>query len=387
MPTPPRPLPWPAVVTRRLTRHHLHRPAPLGQAVAVVGAVGGLQAQVLSAAAWSLGARVAGLTQAAVRAALWERRTLVKTYGPRGTLALLPAAELPLWMAALQAWHHRRAAHWYADAGLSPAQGEDLLAAIAAALDGQCLTRPALAQVVAARLGPWAAERLRSTWGELLPPAAFTGRLCFGPSQGSQVTFVRADQWRGGNWEVIDPEAALREVARRFLSAYGPATAHDFGHWFWLKPDEAQAVFTALGDELVTVEFEGRPAYLLAADAARRWTVTPSPLRLLPQYDVYVFAAGPRERVVPPAVKPPIFALGRGRYEGATGLPVLLVEGIVAGVWQSEEKSGRSVVRVQAFAKLSADQRAALAAEVGRLSAFWEQPATLRLGPLTRPPG
>ncbi len=378
---PPRTLTWPAVVTRRLTRQHLRRPAPRGQAVEVVRAVAGLQAQVLSAAEWSLGVRVNGLTQAAVRAELWERRTLVKTYGPRGTLALLPADELPLWMAAMQARHQRRAPHWYADAGLTAAQAEDLLAAFEAALDGQCLPRAALAEAVAARVGAWAKDRLHSTWGELLPPAAYTGRLCFGPSQGSAITFVRADQWLGG-WPAVEPEAALREVARRYLAAYGPATARDFAHWFWLKPEEAQAVFTALGDELVTVDFEGAPAAVLAADTARRWTTAPSPVRLLPRYDVYVFAAGPRERVVPPAVKPAIFSYGKGRYEGATGVAVLLVAGIVGGMWQREEKGGRSLVRVQPFAPLTAEQRAELEAEVARLGAFWEQPVTLRLGPL-----
>lgn len=380
MPT-PRTVTWDAVVTRRLTRHHLRAPAPRSQAVEVVRAVGGLQAQVLSGAEWSLGARVAGLTQAEVRAALWEQRTLVKTYGPRDTLALLPADELPLWMAAMQAWHRRRAAHWYAEAGLSPAQADDLLAAFEAALDGQCLTRPALAEAVARRAGAWAKDQLQSTWGVLLPPAAYTGRLCFGPPQGSAVTFVRADQWLGG-WAAVDPEAALLAVARRYLAAYGPATARDFAHWFWLKPDEAQAVFAALGAELVEVTFEGRPAHALAADAARRWTTAPSPLRLLPRYDVYVFAAGPRARVVPPEVKPHIFSYGSGRYEGATGVAVLLVDGSVGGMWQRVEKAGRSVVRVQAFAPLSAGQRAELEAEVARLSAFWEQPAALRLGPL-----
>ena len=39
---------------------------------------------------------------------LWEKRSLVKTYGRRGTLHLLPAAELPLWMAAMQARTTRR---------------------------------------------------------------------------------------------------------------------------------------------------------------------------------------------------------------------------------------------------------------------------------------
>ena len=376
--TTPRAITWEAGTARRLTQQFLRRPAPRGQLVEVVRAVAGLQGQVLSATAWILGARVRGLTQRAVYAALWEQRTLVKTYGPRGTLAVLPADELPLWMAAQVAWSRRRASHWYAEAGLTPAQADDLLAAFEAALDGQCLTRAALAEAVAARAGAWANDKLRSTWGELLPPAAFTGRLCFGPPQGSQVTFVRADQWLGG-WQALDPETALRALALRFVAAYGPVTPADFAHWLWLKPEEGQAVFAALGAELAEVVWEGKPAYVPAAERSRRWAAAPAPARLVPQYDGYVFAAGPRERVVPRAMYDLLRRRGRPHYEGATGLPVLLIDGVAAGVWQREEKAGRSTVQVQPVSALTADQRAEVAAEAERLSAFWEQPVTLKV--------
>ena len=47
-----------------------------------------------------LGLRAAAITRQDVRAALWEQRTLVKTVALRGALHLLPAEEVPLWMAA-----------------------------------------------------------------------------------------------------------------------------------------------------------------------------------------------------------------------------------------------------------------------------------------------
>ncbi len=68
-------------------------------AVATVG----VHAQVLSAAEISAALRVDGATRADVRRALWQDRTLVKTFGPRGTVHLLPAADLASWMAALAA--------------------------------------------------------------------------------------------------------------------------------------------------------------------------------------------------------------------------------------------------------------------------------------------
>jgi hypothetical protein len=141
-------------------------------------------------------------------------------------------------MAAMQAYVMLHEPHWYAVAGLESSQADALLEAIGEALDNRCLTRQELADEVAQRVGAWAQERLLSSWGEFLAPAAFVGRLCFGPSKGNQVTFVRADQWTS-HWQECDPREALAEICRRYFAAYGPATHQDFAHWFGLKPGEA----------------------------------------------------------------------------------------------------------------------------------------------------
>jgi hypothetical protein len=124
--------------------------------VDVASAVCGIQAQVITAAELAIAARVEGMSQQDVRDEIWERRRLVKTYGPRGTLHLLPSRELPLWMAAMRARESLSEPKWYEAAGLEPEQAEALLAGIAEALDGRCLTREELAVEVARRAGPWA---------------------------------------------------------------------------------------------------------------------------------------------------------------------------------------------------------------------------------------
>ena len=64
----------------------------------------------------------------------------------------------------------------------------------------------------------------------MLKPAARSGRLCFGPNRGQSVTFVRPEAWLK-SWRAVDPDAGLAEVARRYLRAYGPATAADLTAW------------------------------------------------------------------------------------------------------------------------------------------------------------
>ena len=200
--------------------------APRAKLVDVVRDVCGIQAQVMGAAELSISARVDGVTQEDVRAELWEKRSLAKTWTIRGTLHLHPADELPLW------------------AALTRATGEledaDVLDAIADGLDGQCLLREELADAVARQAGEWTREKINSGWGYLIGSAAAVGKLCHGPPRGAKVTFVRTDQWIG--WRDIDPQQALAEACRRFLATYGPAGPRELAGWLGIKPAEVPAL-------------------------------------------------------------------------------------------------------------------------------------------------
>ena len=88
---------WDAIRAGRVVRSHLAERAPAERLVDVVRDLCGIHAQVMGSAELQLAARVEGITQADVRAALWERRELAKTWTLRGTLHLHPADELSLW--------------------------------------------------------------------------------------------------------------------------------------------------------------------------------------------------------------------------------------------------------------------------------------------------
>ena len=99
----PASLTWSGVTARRMARHALAEPAAHLSPAGMAGLLCGVHAQVFSAAELSIGRRIAGATRADVRRALGPERTLVKTFGPRGTVHLLPAADLPVWTGALSA--------------------------------------------------------------------------------------------------------------------------------------------------------------------------------------------------------------------------------------------------------------------------------------------
>jgi hypothetical protein len=97
-------VPWSTANVRRLHRYALLTPAPSSTDPAEIAAViRGAHAQVLSAAELSIALRIHGANRSTVQHALWDDHSLIKTHGPRGTVHLLAADDLPVWLAALSA--------------------------------------------------------------------------------------------------------------------------------------------------------------------------------------------------------------------------------------------------------------------------------------------
>ncbi|HST13991.1 MAG TPA: winged helix DNA-binding domain-containing protein [Gaiellaceae bacterium] len=354
------PVTWAEVIARRLERSSL---APrTGELVDAVAGVGGVQAQLQSSAELQLASRVDGIAQADVRAALWERRELVKAWTLRGTLHLHPAAELPLWHAARRAVavDDRSLPVWRdPDGNVHPALGAEQVAEVRTAvrdvLDGRCLLREEIVEEVVARVGPKPRARLSSGF------AFFLGDLCQGPPRGAKVTFARPDQWVDG-WHEPHPAQALREAARRFLQAYGPARPKDFLEWF----GGSRAPFDEI--EVDEVDVEGRAAFVLAGDT--EFSQPSDSVRLLPEYDAYVMGFRERAQLIPPEVRAQVAEHGRGRYEGPAGVRFVLVDGVTAGTWNRAKRGKRFDVHLRLIRRLTKPQRDELQAEVARIGAF-----------------
>jgi hypothetical protein len=364
-------LTWAQVLAWRVGRQGLARRVPASKLLGVTARICGLHAQVFSSAELTLWARTNKLQPDAVGRALWEDRTLVKTWAMRGTLHLLPAADLPLYVAAQQTQkprHHTGA--WQRYYGVAKDEAEAMLAAIPEALSGEPLTREELADEVSRLTGHGhLAEKLRRGFGELLKPSAFRGDLCFAPNDGPRVRFTRPDRWLPA-WPTappFEPDAAMAQILRRYLAVYGPASRQDFIRWFGLtSPTPATTAIDLLGDELVPVEIDGQRAWHLASELKAIQSAKPAAVvNLLPAFDHYTVAA-PRdtEAVLPKAFKARVY-----RPQGWLS-PVMLVDGRMAGTWSHEQAGKRLRVEVAPFAPLEQAVRAGVEAEVERLAGY-----------------
>jgi hypothetical protein len=366
-----------------MARHALTEPATdLGPAD-IAGVLCGAHAQVLSAAEFSIGRRIAGATRADIQRALWEDRTLVKTFGPRGTVHLLPATDLPMWTGALQALPSSVPMHPQ-PVRFTPEQAEEVIAAIGDALADAELTVDELTAAIVERTGPWAGEPTMEAfggkwprWRQLTSTAAHRGMLCFGPNRGPKVTYTNPHRWLPG-FRPDDGEAALRTLLTRYLYAYGPATPQHVARWLGIPPRRAVELFDQPAEGLEQVELDGAPGWTLAGDTG----TPPQPhrgIRLLGYFDAFVVAGQPRERLYPAAA-----ATRALTPSGQAGnYPVLLVDGVVGGVWHQRRSGRQLAITVEPLGELTVTQRRQLGDEVELVGAVMQAKATLTVGTVT----
>ncbi len=362
-------LTWEAVLAWRTERQAIAERAPAERWMEVVRRICGLHAQVQSSAELTLWARTDRLDPSTVGEALWRERSLVRTWAMRGTLHLLPADELGLWVGAQGALKPRyETASWRKAFGMSSEEAVAVLDAIRDALDGPPLTRDELGDAVAQRLGSdRLGDAVRGSFGTMPKLAAFRGDVCSAPPAGQKVRFARPDRWLGA-WEAVTPpRAALAAVARRHLAVYGPATREEFARWFGMRSAaEAGRALKALGDEVAAVAVGGAQAgWMLAGDVAAAAAARPrGTVALLPAFDQYVVAA-PRGAS---AVLAGEHADRVYRRQGWLS-PVLLVDGRIEGVWRHELRHGLLSVRVEPFGDPGDEVRAGAEAQAARLAA------------------
>ncbi|HJV15651.1 MAG TPA: winged helix DNA-binding domain-containing protein [Propionibacteriaceae bacterium] len=373
---------WPVANARRLQRHALLPPAPSGTDPAQIAAViCGAHAQVLSAAELSIALRIQGATRATVRRALWDEHKLIKTYGPRGTVHLLAADDLPSWTAALSAIP----AHspFPDEIRPTPEQAEELVAAIGDALHDAELTIDELDRAVVERVGAWAGERVMPAFQELWPRwrqvvgmAGHRGVLCFGPNRGRRVTYTNPRRWLP-DFKPAPEDEAIANLIMAYLYAYGPATPQQFAQWIGAPLAWGIEQFERRKRRLTEVILDGAPTLVVEAD-----TDMPAPeqvagsVLLLPYFDAYVVGSHPRDPLFPGK------ATQRARAPSgqAGNYPVLIIDGVVAGVWH-QRRSGKWIeVTVEPLTSLTERHRGAVEAQVLRIGKILESESRLTIG-------
>ena len=342
------------LTARRLNRTLLHRQHLLERVdlpvVDLCRHLVGLQAQENLPPFLSLAARLDPFDPVDVTRGL-EDRSLVRVLTMRGTVHLLPAED-----AALRLWTqpvHEREIRSSQNIGDAREVDRD---AFRAALDDVLAAGPlpqkAIGAALAERFPAYPATQLGQLSRSVAPLVQLPPRGTWKGTGG--VVYDHADRWTGADLMMPDVE----DVVRRYLRAFGPATAADMTAW---------SAITRLGpvlqamDDLVRHEDDAGRVLFDVADGVLADEDAPSPLRLLGTYDNVWLSHARRDRVTAPGT--------RDAWMGSNGglASTVFADGWLVGLWRAVDSR---VEMLETLRPLTRGERSELDDEIGRVEAL-----------------
>ncbi|TYB52193.1 winged helix DNA-binding domain-containing protein [Nonomuraea sp. PA05] len=336
----------PLISRRALNRATLERQHLLRRTdrtvIEVVEQLGGLQAQTPHTWYTGLWSRIAGFDPAAAGELLLSRE-LVRIALQRSTIHLVSARDCLAMRPLLQPVTERGTRTTFGKR-LAGVDLDELAAAGRALLEEHPMTF--------ADLGRALAER----WPDTDPHALGQGVRCFVPlvqvpprgvwGRSGPVAHTSAESWIG--YEV--PPMTPAELVRRYLAAFGPASAQDAQTWSGLT--RLGEVFESMG--LLRFRDEnGRILYDLP-DAPRPGEDVPAPVRLMYDFDNLFLSYADRSRAISDTG-----AAALQGFMGTNVVPrVILVDGFTAGDWTVTRAKGVSTLNLHQWEPIKAMEEA-----------------------------
>ncbi|MET9312781.1 winged helix DNA-binding domain-containing protein [Kribbella sp. NPDC003505] len=299
------------LLAARMQANCLARPvneAGPGGVADVVRRTGGLQAQTWRGATYAVRARSTSTTLADVVHAQVTERSVLRGWFMRGTIQLVATEDAGPLLGLLGQKLIKDTERRYGELGLP----EHVRAEAADVLEEWLLARgpsnrAELADVLL-RAGLIAEPKGQAVYA-LIRYTGLLGRLCYGPGE----TWVAVRDWLGKPL-VLDGDA--EDLARRYLTAYGPATARDFATWSGLPVPLARRAVEAVA----TTSFEVGTTQLKGLDDLPGC----QDVRLLGEFDAYLLGYQDRHVDLPKSIFP-----GGGMLR-----PAVLKAGRPIGTWE-----------------------------------------------------
>ena len=370
------------IIFQRLLRQGITGPG-FSDAGAVVGWMGCMQAQDYAQAKWAIGLRAAGVTEAQIEKEIDAGRIL-RTHILRPTWHWVLPADIG-WMLTLTGPRVRAFAQpMVRKLGI----GKDelvrskkiLVKALSAGgaareagaggelAGGGALTRVELAELF--RRGKINTDDIRMNY--LMMDAELEGLICNGPRRGKQFTYALLEERVQGAAR-FEGDAAIGELARRYILSRGPATVQDFAWWSGFSLAMAGRGIELVRGLLEKVVVGGRDYWFCGEQDGQAGAITgrghagvksrgrASGVLLLPAFDEYTVGYADRSDVLAEEYK-------KLSFHGLR--PAIVINGKIVGLWRRVLGKGKVVVEVSLFEKVSSANRALIGKEAKRFGSF-----------------
>jgi hypothetical protein len=269
-----------------------------------------------------------------------ERRTVIQATLMRATIHLVSRRDYWPFMAAIREPQRE----WWLRVQRPPrtaAEAEKIARTLRERLREGPLHQKEIAKVTGRAWGPWL-DLVR------VPP-------CGTWEQRRANVFGLAEDWVGPE----EPGGALEHLVKRYLAAFGPATAKNVTSFTGVPPAYLKPVLERL--QLRRFRDESGEELLDVPRAPLPDPETPAPVRFLPTFDATLLAHARRTGILDEEYRKVIF-----KTTAPQSFPTFLVDGRVAGTWKFVEDR----IVLEPFERIPRATRRELDEEGERLAAF-----------------
>jgi hypothetical protein len=170
-----------------------------------------------------------------------------------------------------------------------------------------------------------------------VPPRGVWGRS-------GQASWSMAEAWLGLEPVETPP---IEEAVLRYLAAFGPASVADFRAWSYLRVPPS--VLETLRPTLLSFRDERGRELFDVPDGPLPDPEMPAPPRFVPDFDNILVAYDDRSRIIPPEHSRWVLS--------HLGASMLLVDGVIRGIWKIVRHVGSARLSVSLFDPISAADR------------------------------
>jgi hypothetical protein len=331
----------------------------------VVDWLGAVQAQDYFGAKWALGLRMRGATNTDIDKAI-DDGSILRTHVLRPTWHFVRPADIR-WMLALTAPRvHAVNAYMYRKLELDDTTFQRSNATLEKALaGGKQLTRDELRDILR-NAGIATDDGLRMSY--LMMHAELEGIICSGPRRGKQFTYALLGE-RAPQARMLEREAALKELARRFFISRGPATVADFAKWSGLTMRDARNCLEAVKGGLEHETIDNQTYWFLRPRTPLQ-TTSPT-AHLLSVYDEYISSYKDRSAMDGKNLADLFNAMGNALQY------VIVLDGQLIGTWKRTIKKDAVVIETNLFTELMEAENQAVTLAAQQYGAFLELPVVM----------
>jgi hypothetical protein len=327
--------------------------------LAAIERLAGLQAQQARPPFIGLWSRLTRFTRDDLLKVL-HARTVVRVTAMRGTLHLLSARDYLAWRGPLQPALDRGLTS-IVKVGLAEMNLPGAQRATRALLERAPATFDAIRDHLATDFSGVNVRHLAYAIRMTLPLVQVPERETDWGFPGA-ADFTLADNWL--RKKVSAAAASPRELVKRYLCAFGPASVTDAQTWSGLA--KLAPVFEELRPTLVTFQDERKRELFDLPEAPRPDADVAAPARFIPEFDNLILGHQDRSRIISDEHRERI------RSPNLLVPATLLVDGMVAGVWSIERKKTEATLVIDPFVAVPVKRKSEVREEAERLLTFAE---------------